>query len=311
MICTPNSSFCDGKKVMQCAGDGLSSTLVKTCATNQYCEQQGLSASCKDQLGVPDSYFCLDKKVMLCNASGSGMTEVKQCGGEEQCIDGECVKQVCSSLSFDGQNDYVEIPNSVDLDPGQSFSVVFWFKTDNVGQDKIVLRKSALQPSYWIWVKPPLHLEYGVYIGSKYHGMISVHPLTPQTWYHFAMTYDGTTLRGYIDGLQDGQAVGPGGAVNSNTSSVMLGYGFPGTYTNAYFQGSIDDLAFLDNALSAQRVQLIVSSGLGSAENVLGLWHFDELSGTVAKDDSGHGHDGTIYGAAWVSDAPSCLAGAK
>ncbi len=28
--------------------------------------------------------------------------------------------------------------------------------------------------------------------------------------------------------------------------------------------------------------------------------HFDEGSGTVAKDESGHGNDGTVYGATWV-----------
>jgi hypothetical protein len=30
------------------------------------------------------------------------------------------------------------------------------------------------------------------------------------------------------------------------------------------------------------------------------VMHFDEGSGTIAKDDSGYGNDGTIYGAKWV-----------
>ena len=30
------------------------------------------------------------------------------------------------------------------------------------------------------------------------------------------------------------------------------------------------------------------------------ILHFDEGSGTIAKDESGHGNDGTIYGATWV-----------
>ena len=30
------------------------------------------------------------------------------------------------------------------------------------------------------------------------------------------------------------------------------------------------------------------------------ILHFDEGSGTVTKDASGHGNDGTVYGATWV-----------
>ena len=29
-------------------------------------------------------------------------------------------------------------------------------------------------------------------------------------------------------------------------------------------------------------------------------WHFDEGSGTILRDSSGNGYDGTIYGATWV-----------
>lgn len=36
-----------------------------------------------------------------------------------------------------------------------------------------------------------------------------------------------------------------------------------------------------------------------SSDAVL-IMHFDEGSGTIAKDSSGHGNDGTIYGATWV-----------
>ncbi len=31
------------------------------------------------------------------------------------------------------------------------------------------------------------------------------------------------------------------------------------------------------------------------------IMHFDEGSGTIAKDESGHGNDGTIYGATWTT----------
>jgi len=43
----------------------------------------------------------------------------------------------------------------------------------------------------------------------------------------------------------------------------------------------------------------LAGSAMAASDEVLVL-HFDEGSGTVAKDESGYGNDGTIYGATWV-----------
>jgi len=99
--CEPNSSFCDGDKVKQCAGDGLSSFTVKTCADDEYCEEQGNSATCKDQLCEPDTVFCLAEKVLQCNGDGSGMTEMEDCADQAlTCADGECTGSAAVNATF-------------------------------------------------------------------------------------------------------------------------------------------------------------------------------------------------------------------
>ena len=42
-----------------------------------------------------------------------------------------------------------------------------------------------------------------------------------------------------------------------------------------------------------------ISMGLDT-EDIVALWCFDKGRVTIARDDSGNGHDGTIHGAAWV-----------
>jgi len=37
-----------------------------------------------------------------------------------------------------------------------------------------------------------------------------------------------------------------------------------------------------------------------SDDGLVAEWHFDEGYGSVLKDSSGNGNDGTIYGATWV-----------
>lgn len=38
-----------------------------------------------------------------------------------------------------------------------------------------------------------------------------------------------------------------------------------------------------------------------SRDGLIAYWSFDEGSGDIAYDGSGHGNDGTIYGASWTS----------
>jgi len=41
-------------------------------------------------------------------------------------------------------------------------------------------------------------------------------------------------------------------------------------------------------------------------DGLLAYWKFDECSGNIAHDSSGHGYDGTIYGATWVPSGSGC-----
>ena len=46
----------------------------------------------------------------------------------------------------------------------------------------------------------------------------------------------------------------------------------------------------------------LASPGIAQASaDVVLVMHFDEGSGTIVKDESGHGNDGTIYGASWTT----------
>ena len=46
---------------------------------------------------------------------------------------------------------------------------------------------------------------------------------------------------------------------------------------------------------------LMASPVKANAQELIGLWHFDEGSGAVAYDSSGNNNNGTLYGAVWYS----------
>ena len=75
------------------------------------------------------------------------------------------------------------------------------------------------------------------------------------SWHHVATTFDGTTRRIYLNGVQVAQDTpGSNGATAAN---FRIGC----TNNTEYFNGSIDDVALYNNALSASEVQFLAAGG--------------------------------------------------
>jgi hypothetical protein len=92
--CVPSVNFCDGETVRHCADDGLSSTLVTTCLSNQFCDDTNVS--CLTQLCAPGQPWCNGQLAQVCNARGSGSTGPgTNCSGTPgmECVGGTCVCQ--------------------------------------------------------------------------------------------------------------------------------------------------------------------------------------------------------------------------
>jgi hypothetical protein len=73
-------------------------------------------------------------------------------------------------------------------------------------------------------------------------------------WTHLAVTYDGTTLRLYVNGVLRNSVSAPGG-INASTAPLRIGgntvFSVPGT---EYFAGLIDEVRIYNRALSAAEI---------------------------------------------------------
>ncbi len=75
------------------------------------------------------------------------------------------------------------------------------------------------------------------------------------SWHHVATTYDGTTRRIYLNGVQVAQDTpGANGAAAAN-------FRIGSTNNGEYFSGTLDDIALYDHGLSAAEVQSLASGG--------------------------------------------------
>jgi hypothetical protein len=121
-------------------------------------------------------------------------------------------------------------------------------------------------------------------------------------WSHLAVTYDGLTLRLFVDGTQVSRRAITG-TILRTSHPLWIGGNRP---YGEYFGGMIDEVRVYDRALSPSQVKAemstpIVSGRISTAAGLVGAYAFDAGSGTVAADASGNGNAGTIRGATWTT----------
>lgn len=98
--------------------------------------------------------------------------------------------------------------------------------------------------------------------------------LGTNSWYHIVLTYDATSVRGYINGQFVGVAASSGNGSAAVSSFLNIGCDDSGI---RYFSGLIDDVSIFNTALCADQIKelyegRIIGEGWPTASTV-GLWH--------------------------------------
>jgi subtilisin-like proprotein convertase family protein len=105
--------------------------------------------------------------------------------------------------------------------------------------------------------------QFGINI-LTYYGVQSIQQLPIGQFSHVAGTWDGVTLRLYINGVLDNQST-PGATPVDSGCNFFIG-GFNSTssgcaYVGQFFQGAIDELSYYGRALSPTEIQAIYALG--------------------------------------------------
>ncbi len=164
--------------------------------------------------------------------------------------------KVGQALSFDGVNDHAEKLAASGLPQGsQAFTVTLWFNSksathqsseiDSIGHLVSFGSESQNQWNLFQVFQGKLHAAF-------HSNDLQGNTLTEiNTWYHAAVTFDGTTRTLYLDGAQDGIDV----PTTPNVSGTNLFFGStPGSLPVYYFDGLIDEVGLWNRALSAEEI---------------------------------------------------------
>jgi len=94
---------------------------------------------------------------------------------------------------------------------------------------------------------------------SRFHSTVGPTTLSINVWTHITATYDGSTLRLYVNGaLVSSRAL----TVSINSTSQPLRIG-GNTIWSEWFAGLIDDVRIYDRALSAAEIQNAMGTPVG------------------------------------------------
>ena len=232
----------------------------------------------------------------------SGVTAVDSSGNDDDgTLVGATFTQTAKfgehAVRFNGIDNFISVPDGdMSLNPALAMTAEAWIRITAYGFYPSVISKGNVgnyAESYALFVDPSGILSFLVNTDgtSAGRGLVITGPAIPlNTWVHVAGTYDGTTVKSYLNGVLVG-GVAHTGTINQLTDSVLIGKSdrtsTPSPYPDSFFNGEIDEVRIWSRALGANEVLASAQAGLRA------LWHFNELAGSLTTaDDSGYTNTG-------------------
>ena len=167
----------------------------------------------------------------------------------------------CSSLDFDGVDDYVNTGNNF----AGNYSFEAWIRPKAASGTILSKRDSFnLGDGYELILnnnKPTFRWNGGS-VSSLYNLSLN------NRWYHIAVSFNGKQATMYIDGIFAG--TNSGDALTNSASPFLIGasYNFGSKLTSNHFNGWIDEVRIWNEALTVNQVRFMMNQRLQDSANM-------------------------------------------
>lgn len=166
----------------------------------------------------------------------------------------------CSALIFDGIDDYVSVANSSSITFTNKATLSAMFRVDvDTGTYQAILSKGS---SFYEWrllydKTRRLLLAQWILDNSAYGNSYTVN-LALGSYHHFASTYDGSTIRQYLNGIAIGTPAIVAATIANLDQELRIGKTFNTYYP---FKGAICDVMIFNRALNANEISRLAQGG--------------------------------------------------
>jgi hypothetical protein len=222
---------------------------------------------------------------------------------------------VGQAFSFDGVDDYIEVPHSASLNLTGGLTLETWFKVRSAGYATLFSKSdsngSQSVTSYGFQIDPDGSINvalYGTYPADNWTTAAGL--VTTGQWYHVALTWDGTygpsdNVKLYLNGALVQTWTKSLAPLNVTTQTLTLGSMKPPTYYG-HMDGLIDEAGIFNRALSAEEIAAIYAAGsagkciptcVQSPSGMVSWW-----KGQDNANDSIGGNNGTLVNGPTFAD---------
>ncbi|WP_339882579.1 LamG-like jellyroll fold domain-containing protein [Polaribacter vadi] len=154
------------------------------------------------------------------------------------------------ALNFDGSDDRIIIPDNGAFDFSSGFTAEAWINPDVLGTQTYLSQYNSNQEAFAFILLASGRIEFTVTTdGTTDQYFESSAIITPGEWSHVALTFDGATMKAYINGVPDGTKVVTG-TMFPSTAPIEIG----ARNNNYFFNGSIDEVRIWSRVLTATEI---------------------------------------------------------
>ncbi len=199
------------------------------------------------------------------------------------------IAQNDNALAFDNLDDYVYAPGTSALISGStSMSVSMWVYPQNTvpvypDLEGFAGFRNNTDADFYILQLSPNGIEARFRNSSGIAYDIVFTGLLLNTWQHFTMTLNGSTLTLYHNGIFAGAAT-VSGSINAPSESFYLGM-LPWTGANFHLNGKLDEVSLWNKALTLSEIACVMDGGVDPSDNDL-LLYYKCNQGTAGGNNS-------------------------
>jgi len=198
------------------------------------------------------------------------------------------------ALQFDGVDDYVDCGNDASLDVTNAITLEAWIYLDSWSGlwDRVVAKTASGALSYILGISATYRgVYFGLFKDTAQTYITGQTAIPMNTWTHIAGTWDGSTMKIYINGVEQPEMKSFSGPITVTTTHLYIGWDEYGkeTVERYQFEGIIDEVRIWDIALPPE-VVAVAATGTMEYLDIAGIVMF-----TPVFHDLTDGSTVTVY----------------
>ncbi|MHC4457061.1 MAG: LamG-like jellyroll fold domain-containing protein [Planctomycetota bacterium] len=197
---------------------------------------------------------------------GSGTTANDSAGSNHGTVYGATWTsgQIGGALSFDGDDDYVLVPDSDSISIGnQDCTISAWIRPNAFGFVIVSKVKDTADKEYDMKIvgDGKIHVSVEKNANNQY-AETTTSPITTSIWQHVAVTFDSSTTTPvfYYNGAFQASTSKINTLPDELDDDLYIGKA-GGTYTGGHIDGLIDDIRIYNRVLSAEEIEELYQGG--------------------------------------------------